>query len=348
MPTSPPVIARCQRAVRFLLSGHRYHHHIIGGISRFSPLALAVAFVLLGAVGCLPPKASKKQDVVAPEPPVSGTNGMVLIPGGSFTMGDHLDHLDSAVEVEATISPFYMDATHVTWQQWQSVYNYATNHGYNFVRPGGGRAADHPAQKVNWFDAVMWCNARSQQAGKPPVYFTDAALTKVYTTGETNIEIHAKWSAKGYRLPTEAEWEKAARGGVSGRRFPWGDTISRMNAIYNGGPSLFSYDLGPEGYHSAWRIGPKPFTSRAGSFPPNGYGLYDIVGNVYQWCWDWYGTPYAGGVDPHGPATGTSRVIRGGSWIYGAFHARVANRNYYLPSYGDFNNGFRCVLTSGR
>ena len=88
-------------------------------------------------------------------------------------------------------------------------------------------------QTVNWYDCVKWCNARSQQEGLTPVYYTDAGLTQVYTNGETTT-VYANWTANGYRLPTEAEWEKAARGGLSGQRFPWGNTITESQANYYG------------------------------------------------------------------------------------------------------------------
>ena len=284
--------------------------------------------------------------VLSPDPT---TNGMVLVPGGNFIMGNSIGDADivDATPVTANLSAFYMDANLVTWAQWQSVYRYATNHGYMFASAGAGKGSMHPAQMVDWYDSVKWSNARSEQAGLVPVYYADAGLTVVYRNGE--VTPYANWSAKGYRLPTEAEWEKAARGGLVGQRFPWGDTISQSKANYYSTPG-FSYDLGPSGYHP---LGNYPTTttgtSPVGSFASNGYSLYDMAGNVWQWCWDWYGTPYAGGIDPRGASTGSRRVLRGGCWYREARASRTAVRGEYDPTYRfDNGYGFRTVLSPVR
>ena len=171
-----------------------------------------------------------------------------------------------------------------------------------------------PVYDVDWYDCVKWCNARSQQAGLKPVYYTDAGFTTVYQTGEPGT-VYMDMAVDGYRLPTEAEWEKAARGGLSGQRFPWGNTINETLATYYGATGSYSYDLGPNGYNALDTAGTtNGSTTPVGTFSANGYGLYDMAGNVYEWCWDWYGTPYAGGSNPTGPGTGSSRVVRGGDW----------------------------------
>jgi formylglycine-generating enzyme len=295
------------------------------------------------------------------------TAGMILIPAGVFTIGNSIGDSDipDATPTNVTVSAFYMDTNLVSYTLWQSVYNFATNNGYGFVNTGAGKAATHPVQFVDWYDCVKWCNARSQQAGLAPVYFTDAGFTQLYTNGEP-ATVFANWSAKGCRLPTEAEWEKAARGGLSGQRFPWGNTIDWSQANYycyrlNGADTnYFVYDLAPtNGYSPAFDDGVVPYTSPVGTFAANGYGLNDMAGNVQEWCWDWYGTPdpypagspYLGGTDPRGPAVGTfgTRVTRGGSWGGLLNHedhaelARCARRDSHVPTTAPNYFGLRCV-----
>jgi formylglycine-generating enzyme required for sulfatase activity len=278
-------------------------------------------------------------------------DGMALIPAGSFTIGDTLDGESDAIPTNVYVSAFYMDTNLVSYSQWQGVYSYATSHGYGFDHAGAGKAANHPVQTVDWYDCVKWCNARSEMEGRTPAYYTDGTQTTVYRTGDLDISNNCvNWTA-GYRLPTEAEWEKAARGGLSGQRFPWGLTISETQANYDG-DTAWGYDLGPNGYNSIGMIGGVPYTSPVGYFAANGYGLYDMAGNVDEWCWDWNaappypaGSPYLGGADPRGPVGPLSyRVLRGGNWSYGASSARCAFRGYdFHPDYDYVNIGFRCV-----
>jgi formylglycine-generating enzyme required for sulfatase activity len=115
--------------------------------------------------------------------PATTSDGMALIPAGSFTMGDTLDGESDAIPTSIYVSAIYMDTNLVSYSKWQTVYAYATSHGYGFDNAGSGKAANNPVQTLDWYDAVKWSNARSQQASLTPVYYTDAGLTQVYTTG---------------------------------------------------------------------------------------------------------------------------------------------------------------------
>ena len=278
---------------------------------------------------------------------------MVLIPAGSFVMGattnvGHESYSDELPQHTVYVSAFYMDKYEVTSNLWREVYTWATNKGYSFGTAWRGKAATHPVHNVDWYDAIAWCNARSQRDGFTPCY-TNANGT-VYTNAAANsFAGGCNWAANGYRLPTEAEWEKAARGGVANRRFPWDDanSIQHARANYYASPSSYAYDTSPTtGYHPAYNTSGTPYTSPVGSFAPNGYGLYDMAGNLWEWCWDWYSSTYyasSPASDPRGSASGSSRVLRGGSWFSYADCARVASRGSYDPGLESLIIGFRCA-----
>ena len=297
--------------------------------------------------------------------PVPTPVGMARIPGGTFTMGNDIradkDGMENAASVTTTISEFWLGIHTVTYSEWLAVYHWATDNGYSFTNPGSGKFPNHPVQTVSWNDTVKWCNARSEKEGLTPVYYIDTAHTGIYMSGDeilTNEMV--KWAANGYRLPTEAEWERAARGGLTGPRFPWGSNlISHQLANYDNNNTVDhkGWDLGPYiGYHVLGSVGgTNPATTAVGSFAPNAYGLYDMAGNVFQHCWDWYGTiniygevAYPGGTtDPRGPtiqnaaisrdrdggyweeapwSRGPWRVMRGGAWSVSANYCRTAER----------------------
>jgi formylglycine-generating enzyme required for sulfatase activity len=239
----------------------------------------------------------------------------------------------------------------VTKALWDEVKAWNGGNGYSYENAGSGKAATHPVQFVSWRDCVKWCNARSQKEGLMPCYYNEAELTTIYKTGTGTP--YPKWDANGYRLPTEAEWEKAARGGASGHRFPWVDTdnISHSQANYDA-EIYYPYNLSyPAADNPMFIDGAYPRTSPVGYFAANGYGLYDMAGNVSEWCWDWLSGVYyssSPGTDPRGRATGSNRVTRGGGWNDYATNCRTACRNGWPAGVYGFSIGFRSVLPAGQ
>jgi formylglycine-generating enzyme required for sulfatase activity len=270
--------------------------------------------------------------------------GMAPVPAGWFLMGDTVDGEADATPTNIFVSGFYMDVNLVSYGLWTNVYDYAAANGYNFDNVGAAKGTNYPVETVDWYDCVKWCNARSQQAGLTPVYCTDAGFTLAYKTGQ--VAPYVNWAANGFRLPTEAEWEKAARGGLTGLRFPWGNRIDENQANYFGIPGSYSYDWGPAGTNAIGSVGGFPATSPVGSFDVNGYGLYDMAGNVFERCWDWYAPQYGQPtpINPTGPGTGSNRVTRGGFFNGNPASLRCACRNFLgVPGGTSASIGFRCV-----
>ncbi|MFC1452845.1 SUMF1/EgtB/PvdO family nonheme iron enzyme [Verrucomicrobiota bacterium] len=276
------------------------------------------------------------------------TAGMGLIPSGSNSGSNPLGAGESYGDCyypetySLTVGSFYMDRCEVTKAKWDEVGSWADDHGYDIgPADGSGKAPDHPVLEVSWYECAKWCNARTeyenarQGAGRSVAYYTDSAQGTVYRTGQIDIEDDCVDWSNGYRLPTSEEWEYAARGGAAGNRFPWGgDTISHSQANYYA-DNYSDYDLSSGGCHPDYDEGEHPYTSPVGSFEAgrNAYGLYDIAGNVWEWCWDWHPCHEA-----------SYRVIRGGSWGYAAYYCRVAGRYGSYPDRSSSNIGFRAVL----
>lgn len=275
-------------------------------------------------------------------------SGFVLIPQSAYRMGnENGGDLDEYPVHETMLSAFYIQANETTKAEWDVVYKWAITHGYVFDRPGYGKGATHPVVDINWYDAAKWCNARSEMDGLVPCYYRDTDQILVYRNGRVNLtNAMVKWRSRGYRLPTEAEWEKAARGGLGSRRFPWGDTISHAQANYYSSPD-YSYDVSQTlGYHPAYGSGAAPYTAPVGRFPQNNYGLFDVAGNVWEWCWDWYALyDRSFVVDPLGPGSGSLRIRRGGSWTRDTFNCRVSERSALDPDSPSNRDGFRTVRT---
>jgi len=251
---------------------------------------------------------------------------MVRINPGTFTMGNPTNEADrnsSETQHQVTISKsFYMGKYEVTQEQYRVVTgvnpsNFSSN-------PAAGEIQGRrPVERVTWYDAVEFCNKLSEKESLTPVYtITGRTPTSGYPI--TSATVTVNWSASGYRLPTEAEWEYACRAGTT--------------TAYNTGNTI-SYNTG--WYSSNNNSGR---THEVGLKPPNAWGLYDMHGNVWEWCWDWY-VSYAIGAqtDPTGAASGSYRVRRGGSWLSVGQDLRSEYRGSYGP-YGRGNDlGFRLL-----
>ena len=269
---------------------------------------------------------------------------MVLIPAGTnegtniLAAGESYaaDYFPAAYNL--SVRSFFMDQYEVTKALWDEVYAWAITNGYTFDNAGSGKAANHPVHTVNWYDVVKWCNARSEREGRPTVYTINGV---VYRTGRRDEVVQT--SVAGYRLPTSEEWEYAARGGAVSRRFPWTDSdeIQHARANYES-TTMFSfqnsYDTSPtRGFHPAYNDGIIPYTSPAGAFAANDYGLYDMASNVREWCFGRFPDE-----------EGTNRVFRSGAWSGYAYQCRIGMCSGRNPGETHHSQGFRTVLCPGQ
>ncbi len=228
---------------------------------------------------------------------------MALVPAGEFQMGSQTGKLDERPVHTVYLDAFYIDVFLATNQLYVRCVQAGACSLLDFQKSSthesyyGNPAYDnYPVMRVSWAQAQAFC----------------------------------AWRDAG--LPTEAQWEKAARGGLAGQDYPWGNElpVCRLGAA-NGAQ------------YAACR---PDDTIAVGSFAPNGYGLYDMAGNAWEWVTDWYSATYYASspfFNPPGPASGEQRVLRGGAWYYHAGNLRCANRNAYIPAHGYYRTGFRCA-----
>jgi formylglycine-generating enzyme required for sulfatase activity len=237
--------------------------------------------------------------------PITGME-FVRVPEGCFQMGSPADETgrddDEGPVHEVCVDNFWMGRTEVTQGQWQEIMGYNPSHFKN--------GADYPVEEVGWYDVQHYIQKLSSRSGND------------------------------FRLPTEAEWEYAARAGTH-TPFSFGQTISPDQINYDGN---FPYRDAPKGIY---RQKPTPVAS----FPANAFGLHDMHGNIYEWCQDWYEKNYylnSPRSNPKGPSSGSGRVIRGGSWYLNASTCRSADRDRIRLDDHYNSLGFRLVLSSGR
>jgi len=199
--------------------------------------------------------------------------------------------------------------------------------------------ANCPVEQLSWLDAVRLANALSAAEGLEACYLIDGAAVS-WPKGP---------ACPGFRLPTEAEWEVAARGGGDAM-YAGGDALCAVANVANAGrQAAYAEQFGTDGWQFADCDDGHTFLAPVGSLRANAYGLHDMSGNVVEWVWDWHDPgAYAAGpvTDPLGPATGGFRVSRGGSWSFFAPYARVAFRNYFTPGYRNSDLGLRLVRTA--
>ena len=228
---------------------------------------------------------------------------MVLVKYGGF---NRIHGFSKSYFVE--LPSFYIGKYQVTQKEWQDVM------GNN---PSHFKGDNRPVEQVSWYDAVEFCNKLSEKEG----------LTAAYILSGANLTCN--WSANGYRLPTEAEWEYAARGGNKSRNYMYSGSNKARDVAWYG------FFIGRQ-------------THDVGTKSPNELGIYDMSGNVWEWCWDWYAGSYyksSPSSNPKGPSSGSYRVLRGGSWSNGDGSCRVDNRDYNSPGNCYSDLGFRLVRT---
>ena len=318
-------------------------------------------FVISWTLGCL--FLSPKSPTIASE------RDMVNIPEGNFYMGENGVQDDESPRHLVWVSSFFVDRYEVTVGEWKEIRSWALSNGYEFSLrqnyPLPGSSLDFPMNMVSWYDAIKFCNALSEYYGRKPAYYLDAGKSQIYRSDELEIsESFVDWSASGYRLPTEAEWEKAARGTIAGMKYPWGSSIDGSIANYKLSGDPFDDATTPVGYFNGkqeivYRLNSLGGERQNPKDRTNAYGLYDVIGNVSEWCWDWYDEDWYHNSEssskdthgpslPHGSTKGLMKIHRGGGFKNGPSSGegeplRLAFRGVEFPDENKRSIGLRCV-----
>lgn len=256
---------------------------------------------------------------------------VVSILSGIFTMGnDSSGFPDQIPEHEVTLNEYNISPHAVTNAEYKI---FCDMRGYSYPPEGDNSQPpegyfvnylNYPVVGVTWYDAVRYCNWLSEKLGYSTCYDT------------TNWSYNP--TKNGYHLPTEAQWEKAARGGLDKKKFPWGDENPGTRCNYQSYQGLFVAEMA--------NFSNGRGTLAVGKFQPNGFKLYDMAGNIFEWCNDWYQEDYYSGSpaeNPTGPNAGTEKVIRGGAWNRSEPQLQCAYRDKKLPTTQRYDIGFRIV-----
>ncbi|MDD2229328.1 MAG: SUMF1/EgtB/PvdO family nonheme iron enzyme [Candidatus Cloacimonetes bacterium] len=251
-------------------------------------------------------------------------NPLILVEGGAFNNGTS----------DVTISSFYLDKYELTQDEYVAVMDTNPTSGYgNF-----GVGSNHPIYNVSWFNAIEYSNRRSMQEGLTPCYsYSTYGTNPAYwpggwnTSNANHTNVSCDWTANGYRLPTEAEWQFAARGGNQTHNYTYSgsDDIDAVAWFYNNACAMgiFYPDYG---------------VHTVGTKLANELGLYDMSGNIWEWCWDTYGSyPSGSQNNPTGANSGLYRMLRGGAWNHNSNFCEVSDRYYNEPANYYYNIGFR-------
>jgi hypothetical protein len=265
---------------------------------------------------------------------------MVAITGGTYTQTDGTNSFSH------TISNFSLGKYEVTYELWYKVYQWAITHGYTFANAGSEghdgmsgaaptAAKYEPVTYINWCDAIVWCNAYSEMSRLTPAYSYLSATIKNSTDTTACDNAVCNWSANGYRLPSEGEWQYAASNkGAT----PW-NYASGATADYNNATETQKVAWYNENSSSST----KPVGTTEN---PSALTLRDMSGNVWEWCWDWEGNYPGDSTNYRGPANGSSRIMRGGSWLNDSSWLQLGLRHFNGPN-DEFNNvGFRIARSN--